>query len=205
MKKKIRLKNNSINTSIIFKQNYIVSFIKKMSKQNKKIFFVVDLKIKYIFNNLSNFKNLNCIFLKCGENIKNIETYNKLCEYLIQKKVDRNSILIGIGGGTIGDVCGFVSSTILRGIDFKLIPTTLLSQVDSSIGGKNGINSRYGKNLIGTFYNPTEVIIDTKILESLPIREMKSGYAEIVKHALIKDHSFFKWLEKNFTKLLNCN
>ena len=94
-------------------------------------------------------------------------------------------------------------STILRGIDFKLIPTTLLSQVDSSIGGKNGINVKNGKNMIGTFYNPSEVIIDTSILTSLPLREIKSGYAEIVKHSLIKDKIFFNWLEKNYKHIFN--
>ena len=100
-------------------------------------------------------------------------------------------------------MAGFVASTILRGLDFFLIPTTLLSQVDSSIGGKNGINTIYGKNLLGTFYHPKEVLIDISLLNSLPKKEIRSGYAEIIKHALIKDYSFFCWLEANTTKLLN--
>ena len=100
-------------------------------------------------------------------------------------------------------MAGFIASTLLRGIDLKLIPTTLLSQVDSSIGGKNGINSYSGKNLIGTFYHPSEVIIDTKILKTLPLREIKSGYVEILKHSLIKDLSFFKWLDKNYKKIFS--
>ena len=117
--------------------------------------------------------------------------------------VDRN--IIAIGGGTLGDLTGFIASTVLRGLDFFLIPTTLLSQVDSSIGGKNGINTVYGKNLIGTFYQPKEVLIDISILNSLPKKEIKSGYAEIIKHALIHDYSFFTWLERNSDKLFNLN
>ena len=115
--------------------------------------------------------------------------------------VDRNSIVIAIGGGTIGDLSGFVASTILRGVKFILMPTTLLSQVDSSIGGKNGINTNLGKNLIGTFYQPDEVFIDPKILKSLTKKELQSGYAEIVKHALINDIFFFNWLDKNYKRI----
>ena len=119
--------------------------------------------------------------------------------------MNRKSAVIAIGGGSLGDLVGFVASTLLRGLDFFLIPTTLLSQVDSSIGGKNGINTSYGKNLLGTFYQPKEVLIDISVLNSLPKKEIKSGYAEIIKHALIKDYSFFCWLEKNANKLLNLN
>ena len=104
--------------------------------------------------------------------------------------VDRKSVIIAIGGGTLGDLAGFIASTLLRGVDLVLIPTTLLSQVDSSIGGKNGINTKYGKNLIGTFYQPTKVIIDPSTLSSLPRREFLSGYAEIVKHAIIMIKNF---------------
>ena len=120
----------------------------------------------------------------------------------MQKKIDRSSTIISIGGGTVGDLCGFISSTILRGVKFSLIPTTLLSQVDSSIGGKNGINSKYGKNLIGTFYQPDIVIIDPTILRSLPLKQLRSGYAEIVKHALINDKNFYIWLKKNLKNIL---
>ena len=205
MKKEIKINNKYIKTSIIFKKNYINNFISKLLRSDKNIFCVVDINVKYIFKSFEKNKNLNLIFLKSGESIKNFKNYNNLCEILLEKNIDRNSVLIGIGGGTIGDLCGFVASTVLRGIEFKLIPTTLLSQVDSSIGGKNGINSKSGKNMIGTFYNPNEVIIDTNILKSLPIREIRSGYAEIIKHALIKDYEFFKWLEKNYNKIFKFN
>jgi len=103
----------------------------------------------------------------------------------------------------LGDLGGFIASTILRGLDLVLVPTTLLSQVDSSIGGKNGINNKFGKNLIGTFYQPSLVIIDTNFLKSLSKKQIKSGYSEIFKHSLIKDKKYFLWLEKNYNNVLN--
>ena len=149
--------------------------------------------------------NNNIIFISGSEKIKNFKYYLKISEKLISLNIDRKSRLIAIGGGTIGDLTGFIASTIMRGINFILIPTTLLSQVDSSIGGKNGINSSYGKNLIGTFYQPDQVIIDPKILSSLPIKEIKCGYAEIVKHALIYDRKFFYWLDDNWNEIFKLN
>ncbi len=203
MKKKIFIKNKQRHTTIILKNNFIEKYIKDLLKKNKKIFCIIDAKLFDIFKALQKNKNIKFIKIKCGEGIKNIKIYNYICENLLKNQIDRESQLIVIGGGTLGDLCGFVASTLLRGVKFTLIPTTLLSQVDSSIGGKNGINSKYGKNLIGTFYHPDEVIIDTTILKSLPKREMKSGYSEILKHALINDYNFFKWLDKNQKKLFN--
>ncbi|MDC0044885.1 3-dehydroquinate synthase [Pelagibacteraceae bacterium] len=204
MIKKIKINNNHINTSIIIKSNYATKYLNFLSKNNRKIFCIVDNKVKNFFNDLDK-KNIHFTYLKCGEKIKKINYYEKIYEKLLSKGIDRNSILVCIGGGTLGDLCGFIASTILRGVEYKLIPTTLLSQVDSSIGGKNGINSKYGKNLIGSFYQPNEVIIDTKFLKMLPFREIKSGYAEIIKHALIKDKNFFNWLDKNYNKIFNLN
>ena len=204
MIKKIKINNNFINTSIIIKSNYTTKYLKFLSKNNRKIFCIVDNKVKNFFNDLDK-KNIYFMYVKCGEKIKKINYYEKIYEKLLSKGIDRNSILVCIGGGTLGDLCGFIASTILRGVEYKLIPTTLLSQVDSSIGGKNGINSKYGKNLIGSFYQPNEVIIDTKFLKMLPFREIKSGYAEIIKHALIKDKNFFNWLDKNYNKIFNLN
>jgi len=204
MIKKIKINNNHINTSIIIKSNYATKYLNFLSKNNRKIFCIVDNKVKNFFNDLDK-KNIHFTYVKCGEKIKKINYYEKIYEKLLSKGIDRNSILVCIGGGTLGDLCGFIASTILRGVEYKLIPTTLLSQVDSSIGGKNGINSKYGKNLIGSFYQPNEVIIDTKFLKMLPFREIKSGYAEIIKHALIKDKNFFNWLDKNYNKIFNLN
>ena len=112
-------------------------------------------------------------------------------------------MVIALGGGVIGDLTGFAASILRRGIDFIQIPTTLLSQVDSSVGGKTGINTSYGKNLIGSFHQPRLVLADTTALDSLPKRQLRAGYAEVVKYGLINDPEFFAWLEKNGEKLLN--
>ena len=204
MQNNLIIKNKKMNTSILIKKNYISSFVKKIAKKNEKVFCIIDSKIKKKFN-FRKEKNIKIITIHCGEKIKTFNGYKNLAEKLIKNNVNRKSVLIAIGGGTLGDLAGFVSSTVLRGLDFFLIPTTLLSQVDSSIGGKNGINTTYGKNLLGTFYQPKEVLIDISILNSLPNKQIKSGYAEIIKHALINDYNFFCWLEKNIDKLLNLN
>ena len=204
MQKKIYIKNKKLNTSILIKKNFISKFVKNIAKKNEKVFCVIDSKIK-INLNLTNQKNIIIISFHSGEKVKNLDGYKNLAEKLILKNVNRKSAVIAIGGGTLGDLTGFVASTLLRGLDFFLIPTTLLSQVDSSIGGKNGINTIFGKNLLGTFYQPKEVLIDISILNSLPKKEIRSGYAEIIKHALIKDYKFFCWLEVNSKKLLNLN
>ena len=196
------IKNKKLNTSILIKKNYISTFVKKIAKENEKVFCIIDSKIKKKFN-FKKEKNIKIITIECGEKIKTINGYKNLAEKLIKNNVNRKSVLVAIGGGTLGDLAGFVSSTVLRGLDFFLIPTTLLSQVDSSIGGKNGINTKHGKNLIGSFFHPSEVVIDISFLKSLPLKEIKSGYAEIVKHSLINDRNFFNWLNKNYKRIFN--
>tara|TARA_B100001057_G_C22732285_1_gene904308 strand:- start:36 stop:1103 length:1068 start_codon:yes stop_codon:yes gene_type:complete len=202
MQNKLLIKNKKLKTEILIKNNYISEFIKNISKKYEKVFCILDSKIK-IDLNLSDQKSIKMISIQCGEKVKTFERYKYLAEKIIKSNVNRKSVIIAIGGGTLGDLTGFVASTLLRGLDFFLIPTTLLSQVDSSIGGKNGINTIFGKNLLGTFYQPKGVLIDISILKSLPKKEIRSGYAEIIKHALIKDNSFFYWLDKNANKLLN--
>tara|TARA_B100000963_G_scaffold170582_1_gene148406 strand:- start:741 stop:1808 length:1068 start_codon:yes stop_codon:yes gene_type:complete len=204
MQNKLFIKNKKLKTKIFIKRNYVYKFIKNVAKNNEKVFCILDSKIK-IDSNIIKQKNIKIISINCGEKIKTFNGYKDLAERLIKNDVNRKSVIVAIGGGTLGDLTGFVASTILRGLDFFLIPTTLLSQVDSSIGGKNGINTIYGKNLLGTFYQPKEVLIDISVLKSLPKKEIRSGYAEIIKHALIKDYSFFCWLEENANKLLNLN
>ncbi len=204
MQTNLFIKSKKLNTSILIKKNYVLTFVKKIAKKNEKVFCVIDSKIKNKFN-FKKEKNIKIITIHCGEKIKTINSYKDLAEKLIKSNVNRKSVLIAIGGGSLGDLAGFISSTVLRGLDFFLIPTTLLSQVDSSIGGKNGINTTYGKNMLGTFYQPKEVLIDISVLNTLPNKEIKSGYAEIIKHALINDYNFFCWLEKNIDKLLNLN
>ena len=145
------------------------------------------------------------IEINSGEKSKSLNNYVKICEKVIKTGINRESVVLAFGGGVIGDLVGFVSSTLLRGIDFIQIPTTLLSQVDSSIGGKTGINSAYGKNLIGTFHQPVAVLSDVNLLQTLSKREILSGYAEIVKHGIIRDKIFFQWLEKNGSDVINGN
>jgi len=145
------------------------------------------------------------IKLNTSEKIKNLKIVSELINKLLKKNFHRNDCLIALGGGVLGDIAGLTASLVKRGIKFINIPTTLLSQVDSSIGGKTGVNSGYGKNLIGSFYQPEMVISDTSTLNSLPKREVTCGYAEILKHALILDKKFFFWLQKNEKKILNLN
>jgi len=148
---------------------------------------------------------MKLIYLNTQEKIKNFKIVSKLINKLLKKNFHRNDCLIALGGGILGDIAGLTASLVKRGIKFINIPTTLLSQVDSSIGGKTGVNSGYGKNLIGSFYQPEMVISDTSALNSLPKREVTSGYAEILKHALILDKKLFYWLQRNGRKILNLN
>lgn len=133
--------------------------------------------------------------LPFGEKTKSFENFIAVQEWMLEHSVHRNSLVLAVGGGVIGDLAGFVASTVLRGVPFVQIPTSLLSQVDSSVGGKTGINTRYGKNLVGAFYQPLSVAIDIESLKTLPKRELLAGYAEVVKYGLIGDAAFFDWLD----------
>src|SRR6201987_2081904 len=135
------------------------------------------------------------VLLPPGEETKDLDHYGRLAGEILPFGIERGSMLVALGGGVVGDVTGFAAATLLRGIDFVQIPTTLLAQVDSSVGGKTGINTRAGKNLIGAFYQPRLVLADVSVMGSLPRRELLAGYAEIVKYGLIRDADFFAWLE----------
>lgn len=141
------------------------------------------------------------VILPPGEQTKCFSILESLMESLLQAGLERGDMLIAFGGGVIGDLTGFAASILKRGIDFIQIPTTLLSQVDSSVGGKTGINTPQGKNLVGTFYQPRLVLADTDVLKTLPMREFLAGYAEVVKYGLIADPDFFEWLESNLDAL----
>jgi len=140
--------------------------------------------------------------LEANEKNKNQKTVNQILEVLLKKNFSREDILISVGGGITGDIAGYTASIFKRGLKFINIPTTLLAQVDSSIGGKTGINTNQGKNLIGSFYQPKLVISDIDFLNTLPEREIVCGYGEILKHSLISNRNFFKFLNKNFRKIL---
>lgn len=205
MKQIIKIKIKTKNYNIIVENQSILRNLIRESKLGEKIFIIIDNKVKYLIADLPKKKNINIIQTNSGEKIKSINYFAEISLKLLKLKIDRSSTIIAIGGGTIGDLTGFIASTILRGVKFILIPTTLLAQVDSSIGGKNGINTSFGKNLIGTFLQPDLVIVDPTALATLSKREVRSGYSEILKHALIKDKIFYKWLNINYNHVINLN
>ncbi|MGF1548775.1 MAG: 3-dehydroquinate synthase [Thiotrichales bacterium] len=137
-----------------------------------------------------------------GEGYKNLETLNQVYTDLLRNRFDRRATLIALGGGVVGDMTGFAAATYQRGVAFVQVPTTLLAQVDSSVGGKTGVNHVLGKNMIGAFHQPRCVIIDIETLNTLPTRELAAGLAEVIKYGLIVDPAFFAWLEKNMDALL---
>jgi len=189
----------------------LTSSVSKIFKSNsinfEKCLIVADKSVpkKFISNIKISLKNkkINVLFFNASEKNKNINSVNKILDFLLNKNFSRNDILISLGGGITGDVSGFAANLFKRGLKFVNIPTTLLAQVDSSIGGKTGVNSKYGKNLIGSFYQPSLVLSDIQFLKSLSKREIICGYGEILKHSLIDNKKFFNFLNKNLKKILN--
>jgi 3-dehydroquinate synthase len=147
-------------------------------------------------------KRTETCILPDGEEYKNLETLNRIYDALLGNKMDRNTTVVALGGGVIGDMAGFAAASYQRGVHLIQIPTTLLSQVDSSVGGKTAVNHPLGKNMIGAFYQPRAVIADTTTLNTLPDRELSAGIAEVIKYGLIRDLPFFEWLEQNMRGLL---
>ncbi|KAB2004328.1 hypothetical protein ERO13_D11G180500v2 [Gossypium hirsutum] len=145
------------------------------------------------------------VILPDGEKFKDMDTLMKVFDKAIESRLDRRFTFVALGGGVIGDMCGFAAASFLHGVNFIQIPTTVMAQVDSSVGGKTGINHPLGKNLIGAFYQPQCVLIDTDTLDTLPDRELASGLAEVIKYGLIRDAEFFEWQEKNMEKLIARN
>jgi len=191
--------NNLLNT--------VGSLIKKRLPNVKKICIISDDKLpttilKKLIKSLRQY-DLTICKLSASEKTKNLRVANSIIEKILNNNFNRSDCVIALGGGVLGDLSAFVSNLTKRGIKFINIPTTLLAQVDASIGGKTGINSSQGKNLIGTFYQPDFILSDVSILKSLPQREIVSGYGEILKHAIILDKSFFLFLLKNGKKIIN--
>ena len=189
----------------------LTSSISKIFKLNSidfnKCLIVIDRGVpkKYVSNIKKSLKNkkIYLLFFNASEKNKNINNVNKILEILLNKNFSRNDVLISLGGGITGDIGGFAASLHKRGLKFINIPTTLLAQVDSSIGGKTGVNSKYGKNLIGSFYQPSLVVSDIQFLNSLSKRDIICGYGEILKHSLIDNKKFFNFLNKNLKKILS--
>jgi 3-dehydroquinate synthase len=138
------------------------------------------------------------VLVPAGEASKSWRLLEQTCDALLAAKIERNDLIVALGGGVVGDLAGFAAAIVRRGLDVVQVPTTLLAQVDSSVGGKTGINSRHGKNLVGAFYQPILVIADTALLDTLPPRDFRAGYAEVVKYGVIGDAGFFAWLEANW-------
>ncbi len=133
-----------------------------------------------------------------GESAKSFQVFEAVCEAIIAARIERGDLVVALGGGVIGDLAGFAASAVRRGLDYVQVPTTLLAQVDSSVGGKTAINSAHGKNLIGAFHQPILVVADTALLDTLPPRQFRAGYAEVAKYGLLGDAAFFGWLEANW-------
>ncbi len=162
---------------------------------------IAPLYLQKMQNALSAFKT-DSIVIPDGEQYKNLDVMNNIITRLLQKRYSRNCCLIALGGGVVGDLTGFAAACYQRGVDFIQVPTTLLAQVDSSVGGKTAVNHPLGKNMIGAFYQPRAVIADLALLKTLPDRELTAGLAEIIKYGLIRDFPFFEWLEKNMEALM---
>lgn len=174
---------------------------------SNRVFIVSNEKVAplYLENILASCNKLKCEYeiLPDGEKYKNISTMEAIYSSLLEKHCDRHTTLVALGGGVVGDITGFAAATYQRGVNFIQIPTTLLAQVDSSVGGKTGVNHPLGKNMIGSFYQPRCVIADLSTLNTLDDRELSAGVAEIIKYGLIRDLEFFAWLENNIQKLLD--
>ena len=162
---------------------------------------VAPLYLETLKKNLTN-NNVHSINLADGESFKTMASVESVIDTLVRSHANRDTTVIALGGGVVGDIAGFAAACYMRGVGFVQVPTTLLAQVDSSVGGKTGVNHPEGKNLIGAFYQPRLVLIDTDTLQTLPDRELKAGLAEVIKHGVICDAEFFAWLEANMTALI---
>ena len=191
-------KNVAKNISKIISDN-LISFEKCLLVVDKNVPKKLLVKIRKSFLN----KKILILYINANEKNKNIHTANSIIKILLNQNFTRQDCLISIGGGITGDISSFAASLFKRGLKFINVPTTLLSQVDSSIGGKTGINTSLGKNLIGTFYQPKLVVSDIDFLHSLPQREKICGYGEILKHSLINNKKFFLYLNKNFSSIVS--
>ena len=206
---KLFIKTNSERYPILIGRNLISrlsNLLKKNSITFKKCLFVIDKNIprKNLIKMIDSFKDVDVHKFEfyANEKNKNQKNVSKILDILLNKNFSRNDCLISVGGGITGDVSGFAASLFKRGLKFINIPTTLLAQVDSSIGGKTGVNTKHGKNLIGSFYQPKIVVSDVEFLKTLPFREIICGYGEILKHSIIANKKFYFFLNRNVDKIL---
>ncbi len=204
--------NGKLSYSIEIRQDFsdlIVALLQLNYDESKKVCIVSDTNVAPLY--LAELEGLlkstfdivtNFVF-EAGEASKNMETVQQLYEHLIINGYDRHDFMIALGGGVVGDLTGFAAATYLRGIDFVQVPTSLLAQVDSSIGGKTGVDFKQYKNMVGAFHQPRLVYMNLSVLNSLPKRQLSAGAAEILKHGLIKDKSYFDWMNRNQKKIFD--
>ncbi len=178
------------------------------SNLNNNLFFVIDKNVKELYSNLidtliNNYqKKINSLIIETNENLKSFETLQNIYSSLLENNYTRDTLLVAIGGGIVGDICGFAAATFSRGIEYIQIPTTLLSAVDSSVGGKTGINFGNTKNIIGAFNQPNFVLIDVRFLDTLNKEEMLSGLGEVIKYAYLTNQSFYKYVKDNISSII---
>ena len=199
--------------NIVIEQSFdkLAEEFDKLGVTGRKLCIVSDSNVaplyaKYVEDQLS--KTGNKVFtyvFEAGEANKNLDTVEDVYEFLIKNHFDRKDMLVALGGGVVGDLTGFTAATYLRGISFIQVPTSLLAQVDSSIGGKTGVDFRAYKNMVGAFYQPKLVYMNISVLKSLSDRLFNSGFGEIIKHGLIKDAAYYKWLRDNISNIKNRN
>lgn len=191
----------------LFEDPAYLSQVLSNKNTNQKVVVISNVTVAPLYADkiLHQLKQLGCdaslLELSDGEQYKNLDVFNQVMNFLLEGSYARDVVIIALGGGVIGDLVGFASACYQRGVDFIQIPTTLLSQVDSSVGGKTAVNHPLGKNMIGAFYQPKAVIIDTNCLSTLPEREFAAGIAEVIKYGIIYDGAFFDWLEENLDRL----
>jgi len=184
-----------------------LSFLSSQASAKQKVVVISNVTVAPLYADqvLALLEQQNCetalLTLPDGEQYKSLDTFNQIMDFFLEGSYARDVVVVALGGGVIGDLVGFASACYQRGVDFVQIPTTLLSQVDSSVGGKTAVNHPLGKNMIGAFYQPQAVIIDTNCLKTLPEREFAAGIAEVIKYGIIYDADFFVWLEENLERL----
>lgn len=208
----VNISQNQINYPIHINNRDISSLNSDIFEliQDKKYVVVISQKVYKIYGKILNFPKENIFILKDGENQKNFKNYKKILEFILKKQLTRQDYIIAIGGGVVGDIAGFTASTYMRGIKFIQVPTTLLSATDSSVGGKTAINTDYGKNLVGSFYQPNAVFINVNFLKTLDQKQYLSGLGEVLKYAFIEkscqlneDLNLINFLSENFVKINN--
>ncbi len=208
----VKIKETDKSYPIYIDSSEISELTRKLEKyiSGRKVFVVISEKVNKLYGKILNIPAVETFVLKDGEKEKNFKNYKKITERMLKNQLSRKDILLAVGGGVVGDMAGFAASTYMRGIDFIQIPTTLLACVDSSVGGKTGIDTDYGKNLVGAFYQPKAVFININFLKTLDTKQFKTGLGEVVKYSFIEksckpelEINLFNFLSENFEKINN--